>query len=81
MTLEREKIIGQRRKFTYPNMITYYREPIHLVSARGSYVWDEQGNRYLDAVGGIVSICVGHNHPKIKEKMQQMSLKSHFLSF
>ena len=39
--------------------------------ASGSYVWDNQGKQYLDVIGGIVSISVGHNHPRI-EKMKAM---------
>ncbi|MCO4792420.1 MAG: aspartate aminotransferase family protein [Bacteriovoracaceae bacterium] len=69
---KREKILGQRHAYLYPTKVPYYREPIHLVKAKGSYVWDDQGNKYLDVIGGIVSISVGHNHPRIKEKMKQM---------
>ena len=29
------------------------------------YVWDEHGKRYLDALGGIVTISVGHCHPHV----------------
>lgn len=69
---KREKILGQRHAYLYPTKVPYYREPLHLVKARGSYVWDDQGNKYLDIIGGIVSISVGHNHPRIKEKMKKM---------
>ena len=31
------------------------------------YVWDETGKRYLDGLGGIVSISVGHCHPHVVE--------------
>jgi len=69
---KREKIIGQRQAFLYPTKVAYYREPLHLVKASGSYVWDDQGKKYLDVIGGIVSISVGHNHPRIKAKMRSM---------
>jgi 4-aminobutyrate aminotransferase and related aminotransferases len=29
------------------------------------YVWDEHGRRYLDALGGIVTVSVGHCHPDV----------------
>ena len=29
------------------------------------YVWDEHGKRYLDALGGIVTVSVGHCHPHV----------------
>ena len=42
-----------------------------MVRAKGEYVWDEQGKRYLDAIGGIVCISAGHNHPKVKKKLMK----------
>ena len=68
----REKILKQRQAHLFPTMVPYYEHPLQLVKAKGSYVWDEEGQKYLDAIGGIICISVGHNHPKIKEKMQEM---------
>lgn len=47
----------------------YYKEPLHLVKASGTRVWDSDGKEYLDAICGIVSISVGHNHPKVKQAL------------
>lgn len=47
----------------------YYKEPLNLVKASGTKVWDSDGNEYLDAICGIVSISVGHNHPKVKQAL------------
>lgn len=69
---KREQILEQRKKFLYPTKIAYYKDPLHLVKAKGSYVWDDQGKKYLDVIGGIICISVGHNHPAIKEKMKEM---------
>ncbi len=68
----KEKILKQREKYVYPTKIPYYKNPIHLTKASGSYVWDADGKKYLDAIGGIVSISAGHNHPRIKKKMLDM---------
>ena len=35
------------------------------------YVWDETGKQYLDAFAGIVTVSVGHCHPKIVEKVRE----------
>ena len=45
---------------------------MQLVKAKGQYVYDETGREYLDAIGGIVCISAGHNHPKIKEQLRRM---------
>jgi 4-aminobutyrate aminotransferase-like enzyme len=70
--MENEEIMGLRKAHLYPTKVPYYKDPIQLVRAQGSYVWDNEGRQYLDVIGGIVSISVGHNHPKIKEKMKAM---------
>lgn len=65
-------LIAARQKHFLPTANLYHHEPLQLVKAQGEYVWDEQGNRYLDAIGGIICISAGHNHPKIKARLMQM---------
>lgn len=38
--------------------------PINIVKAQGSTVWDAQGNEYLDLYGGHAVISIGHTHPR-----------------
>ena len=45
--------------------------PIFVDRAQGSYVWDTEGNEYLDFVGGIGVLNTGHNHPKVVEAVQR----------
>ena len=66
------EILEKRKKYFIPTAVTYYKEPLQLVSAQGCNVYDEQGNEFLDCIGGIVCISAGHNHPKIKECMKAM---------
>lgn len=37
--------------------------PITPVKAEGSWVWDDEGNKYLDLYGGHAVISIGHSHP------------------
>lgn len=39
--------------------------PIVIDKAEGAYLWDTDGRRYLDFVGGIGVLNVGHNHPRV----------------
>ncbi len=39
--------------------------PLFIDRASGSHVWDSEGRRYLDFVGGIGVLNVGHNHPAV----------------
>src|SRR6187551_1489309 len=43
--------------------------PIEPVKAQGSWLWDAQGNKYLDLYGGHAVISIGHTHPHYVEKI------------
>jgi len=66
----REKVLALRHQYLSPGIITYYREPLMIVEGHMQYLWDETGRRYLDAFAGIVTVSVGHCHPKVIEKVQ-----------
>ena len=40
---------------------------ITIVKAKGSYVWDDKGEQYLDMYGGHAVISIGHTHPHYVE--------------
>ena len=64
---------------SYPRRI-----PIAMKSARGSWVEDVEGNRYLDCLSGAGTIALGHNHPRIIETMKavlESGLPLHTLDF
>ncbi len=59
-------------------MLFYYLyifEPILLEKAKGSWVWDVEGKKYLDCVSGTWSVNLGHNHPKIVQTIRDQSKK------
>ena len=56
-------------------MNTYGRLPIALSHGQGCRVWDTNGRRYLDALGGIAVNTVGHNHPKLVAALQDQVTK------
>jgi alanine-glyoxylate transaminase/(R)-3-amino-2-methylpropionate-pyruvate transaminase len=69
----RDEVLALRHQYVSPGVITYYREPLMIVEGHMQYVWDETGRRYLDAFAGIVTISVGHCHPKIAEKVREQT--------
>ena len=68
----RSQLQELRKTYVYPTKTALYKKPVSLVKGKGARVWDESGQEYLDAIGGIVCISVGHNHPKIKKKIISM---------
>jgi alanine-glyoxylate transaminase / (R)-3-amino-2-methylpropionate-pyruvate transaminase len=59
--------VRKHKEYLFPAVATYYQEPVALVRGEGKYVWDDQGNKYLDCFGGVLTVSVGHAHPKITE--------------
>jgi alanine-glyoxylate transaminase/(R)-3-amino-2-methylpropionate-pyruvate transaminase len=62
-----EKILALRREYLNPGILLYYKQPIMIVEGKMQFVWDHTGRRYLDALGGIVTVSVGHCHPHVVE--------------
>lgn len=53
----------------------YYTDPISIEQGRGSYVWDAEGNRYLDFFGGVLTTMIGHAHPAVTEAVREQATK------
>ncbi|MBI4367005.1 MAG: aspartate aminotransferase family protein [Deltaproteobacteria bacterium] len=66
------ELLERRKRHFVPTAYHYHKEPLQLTKAQGCHVWDATGRRYLDAIGGIVSISAGHNHPRIKQMLLAM---------
>src|SRR5215470_19568849 len=53
---------------------------ITIVKAKGSYVWDDHGEQYLDLYGGHAVISIGHTHPhwvkRIEEQLEKIAFYS-----
>jgi acetylornithine/LysW-gamma-L-lysine aminotransferase len=51
----------------------YYKRPLTIVRGAGVYVWDDQGNRYLDATSGQGVVLLGHAHPTVTQAITQQA--------
>lgn len=49
----------------------YARWPVHIVRGEGSYVWDDQGRRYLDFISGIAVTSLGHAPAAVKDRLKK----------
>jgi len=54
--------------------------PIEPVKAQGSWLWDKEGNKYLDLYGGHAVISIGHSHPHYIETLKNQLDKISFYS-
>jgi acetylornithine aminotransferase len=56
-------------------MNTYGRLPVALSHGQGCRVWDTEGRRYLDGLGGIAVNTLGHAHPRLVPALQDQVAK------
>lgn len=67
-TSSSEQVIGLADRYLTPN---YTRYPVCLVRGEGSWVWDAEGNRYLDFFPGWGCGILGHCPPKVVQAVQE----------
>ena len=46
---------------------------IEVAKARGSYIWDQSGKKYLDFVAGVSACSLGHSHPNVVRAIRRQS--------
>ena len=69
----RSELIRRRRSALNPAMSLSYRQPLRIQRASMQYLYDSDGNRYLDCVNNVPH--VGHNHPRVVRAAQaQMAI-------
>lgn len=54
-------------------MPNYARQAVSFVRGQGMYLWDAQGNQYLDAIAGVAVTNLGHSHPEISQVISQQA--------
>ncbi len=54
-------------------MNTYARLPVTFVKGEGVWLWDDQGQRYLDALSGVAVCGLGHCHPRLTKAICQQA--------
>ncbi|MEE9330849.1 MAG: aspartate aminotransferase family protein [Methylophilaceae bacterium] len=54
-------------------MNTYGRLPVTFTKGQGVWLWDDQGEQYLDALSGIAVTGLGHSHPKFVQAINEQA--------
>ncbi len=67
----RDEVLKMRRRYVNPGVLLYHQDPIQIVEGHMQYLWDDTGQRYLDAIAGIVVVSVGHCHPRIVKAVRE----------
>ncbi|MEO8401591.1 MAG: aspartate aminotransferase family protein [Gammaproteobacteria bacterium] len=57
-------------------MPTYFNQmPVSFEYGRGAWLWDDQGNQYLDSLSGIAVCGLGHAHPAVTQTISEQAGK------
>ena len=76
--MTKEEILLAQSEHLFPCVFHYYQQPLVISHARHQYVWDIDGNQFLDFFGGIVTISVGHCNKDVNRKVHaQMDRLQH----
>ena len=68
--------LAARYRRVLPSFLApYYAEPISIDHGAGGFVWDLEGNRYLDFFGGVLTTMIGHGHPSVTAAVQAQAAK------
>lgn len=65
-----DQLVQKERQFL---LQTYARYPLALVKGKGVYLWDTEGRKYLDLVGGLGVNALGHAHPRIVKAIREQA--------
>ena len=60
-----EEVLDLRKRYLNPAIFHYYKKPLMIVEGKAQWLFDEKGRRYLDGIGGIVTVSCGHCHPHV----------------
>jgi 4-aminobutyrate aminotransferase-like enzyme len=69
--MTKDEVILANKEFLFPAVFHYFKEPLVMSRAKNQYVWDADGNQYLDFFGGIVTVSVGHCNDQVNAKMHK----------
>src|SRR5512146_668287 len=69
--MTKDELILAQKEFLFPSVFHYYREPLVVTRAKDQYVWDADGNQYLDFFGGIVTVSVGHANEQVNARVHK----------
>ena len=75
-----QSIYERQKKVVFPAATPYYGDnPLVIDRAKDQYVWDVDGNQYLDFFGGVLTVSIGHsNDAVINRIIEQVQRGTHY---
>jgi len=67
--MTKDEILVASQQFLFPAVFHYFKTPLVISRAKDQFVYDADGNQYLDFFGGIVTVSVGHCNETVNKKV------------
>jgi 4-aminobutyrate aminotransferase-like enzyme len=71
LSLREKAMVERRQRLLGPAYRLFYEHPVHLVRGEGAWLFDSDGNRYLDCYNNVASL--GHAHPRVVEAIARQA--------
>src|SRR6185437_11235050 len=68
--MTKDELILAHKTYLFPAIFHYFEQPLVLDHAQDQFVYDADGQQYLDFFGGIVTVSVGHGNPNVQQAVQ-----------
>ncbi|VDM53825.1 unnamed protein product [Angiostrongylus costaricensis] len=62
--------VQQLKSFIPKSAVVYYKQPLLITKGEMQFLYDADGKKYLDMFAGIVTVSVGHCHPKVNAALK-----------
>ncbi len=63
--------VDKHKGHIWPCAATYYEKPLVIDRGEGMHVFDDEGRRYLDCFGGVLTVSVGHCNPEVTKAITE----------
>jgi 4-aminobutyrate aminotransferase-like enzyme len=67
--MNKQELLLAQKEFLFPAVFHYFKEPLVVTHAKNQFVYDIDGNEFLDFFGGIVTVSVGHCNEQVNAKV------------
>ncbi|WP_457852180.1 aspartate aminotransferase family protein [Muricoccus harenae] len=71
LTPREQAMVERRQRLLGPAYRLFYEHPLHVVRGEGAWLFDAEGNRYLDCYNNVASL--GHAHPRVVEAIARQA--------
>ncbi|MGH9668006.1 MAG: aspartate aminotransferase family protein, partial [Bryobacteraceae bacterium] len=69
--MTKDEILLASQQFLFPSVFHYFKTPLVIARAKDQFVYDADGQQYLDFFGGIVTVSVGHCNDAVDAKVHK----------